>query len=131
MTIEPSLSAEASWMPRTPEESLARLVAEMDRWGTVFLRLAGEGRPDAAEQAMGGLVDWMGNGLIDGWLHLPVATFEQVSDLAEELLHAFQDYLAWLRAGAMAHPADGAGRRDDLVREILARAHALTAERRS
>lgn len=131
MNADPSSSVGASWPPRTPAESLQRLVSELERWGELFLRLAAEDKPAAAEQVLGGLVDWMGNGLMDGWLHLPLPLFEKVSDLAEELLQAFQEHLAWLRGTAAPRAADGHSRRDDAIRDILARARALTQTCRS
>jgi len=77
------------------------------RWsagGELFLRVADEDRVPAAEQVLGGLVDWMGNGLLDGWLHLPIPRFEAISDLAEELLQACQTYLARIAAGDARPP---------------------------
>jgi len=115
----------ATWVPSTPGDSLRRLVGELERWGELFLRLAREGKVLAAEQVLGGLVDWMGNGLIEGWLHLPIPIFEELSDLAEEMLAAFRGYLG----GLGEHPAVGAKngcmQQEDAIRAILARARTL------
>ena len=92
--------AEQGSMPagRPGEDALRRLCAGLEGWGTL-LREAAE-RADAAafEQVLGGLVDWMGNELLDGWLHLPIPVFEALSGLAEELLSAGQACHAAMRA---------------------------------
>jgi hypothetical protein len=108
----------------TPQDWLVRLSGELERWGELFLRLARDNKAPAAEQVVGGLVDWMGNGLMDGWLHLPLPVFEALSDLAEELLQAFQAYLAWLGTeGAKA--GEGRSRHEESIRAILARTRGL------
>lgn len=106
---------------------LARLTGDLDRWGTLFLEVARAKEAPAVEQVLGGLVEWMGSDLLDGWLRLPIPLFEEVSGLAEELFRACQAYLAWIREGP--HPAPTEGRRphEDLVRSVLDRARALAA----
>ena len=109
-----------------PSESLMRLVDELERWGELFLRLAREDRGPAAEQVLGGLVDWMGNGLMEGWLHLPIPLFEEVSNLAEEVLQAFQAYLACVQKAPRPCSAEERASHEALIRAILARARGLT-----
>jgi hypothetical protein len=112
--------------PPTPGETLQRLVDELERWGELFISLAREDKAPAAEQVLGGLVDWTGNGLMDGWLHLPIPVFEEISNLAEELLEAFQGYLAWLRTSEKERAGDGRSRHEVALRGILARARGCT-----
>jgi hypothetical protein len=110
---------------RSPQAARRRLAADLERWGDLFVRVAREDNVEATEQILGGLVDWMGNGLIDGWLRLPISLFERISDLAEELFLACQGYLR--RLGAMPQPLSAAERasHEDAVREILTRVRAL------
>jgi hypothetical protein len=115
----------ASWAPSTPGESLQRLVGELERWGELFLRMARENKALAAEQVLGGLVDWMGNGLIEGWLHLPIPIFEELSDLAEEMLAAFRGYLGGLGENPAVGAKNGCVQQEDAIRAILVRARAL------
>lgn len=110
----------------TPAAScLQRLAADLDRWGTLFLEVARRRETPAVEQVLGGLVEWMGNDLLDGWLRLPIPVFEEVSGLSEELLQACQAYLAWLRQAPRPAPAEGCRTHEDLVRSVLDRVHGL------
>ena len=100
------------------------------RWsagGELFLRVADEDRVPAAEQVLGGLVDWMGNGLLDGWLHLPIPRFEAISELAEELLQAYQEYLARMREATPARPVAERLASAAAIRTIVTRTQALAA----
>jgi hypothetical protein len=100
------------------------------RWsagGELFLRVADEDRLPAADQVLGGLVDWMGNGLLDGWLHLPIPRFEAISELAEELLQAYQAYLARMREATPARPVAERLASAAAIRTIMARTQALAA----
>jgi hypothetical protein len=110
---------------RTPHEVRRRLIDDLERWGDLFVRVAREGTMEAAEQILGGLVDWMGNGLIDGWLRLPIPLFEQISDRAEELFLACQDYLKRLSAVPPPLSAVERASHEDAIREILSRVRAL------
>ncbi len=120
-----SKDSSVPFLDRTPQEARRRLADDLERWGDLFVRVAREDTGEAAEQILGGLVDWMGNGLIDGWLCLPIPLFERISDLAEELFLACQDYLGRLSAAPPPlSPAERASH-EDAVREILSRARAL------
>lgn len=121
--LPPTRTAEVHF---PPGESLMRLVDELERWGELFLRLAREDRAPAAEQILGGLVDWMGNGLMEGWLHLPIPLFEEVSNLAEEMLEAFQAYLARVQKAPPPCSAEERASHEAPIRAILARARGLT-----
>ncbi|MEI8190559.1 MAG: hypothetical protein WCI75_12680 [candidate division NC10 bacterium] len=120
-----SKNASALFPDRTPYEARRRLTDDLERWGDLFVRIAREGNVEAAEQILGGLVDWMGNGLIDGWLYLPIPLFEQISDLAEELFLTCQGYLGRLSAVPPPLSVAERARHEDAVREILSRARAL------
>jgi hypothetical protein len=78
------------------------------------------------EQILGGLVEWMGSDLLEGWLHLPIPLFEKVSDLTEELFRACEAYLLWIRQASHPISADGRRRHEDLIQAVLERVHALT-----
>ena len=111
----------------TRDTSLHRLVADLERWGTLFVDVAAAKGGPAAEQILGGLVDWMGNGLIDGWLHLSIPLFERISDLAEELFQACQVYLGRLGAEAQGLPAEERASYEARIREVLGRVRSLSA----
>jgi hypothetical protein len=113
------------WVRPAPGDLLRRLVEALEHWGELFLRVAGENRVAAAEQVLGGLVDWMGNGLLEGWLHLPIPRFEAISDLAEELFRACQAYLARLQQATPAFPVAERRAYEAAIRTIVARAQAL------
>jgi hypothetical protein len=112
-------------VPTAPGDVLRQLVEALERWGELFLRVAAEDRVPAAEQVLGGLVDWMGNGLMEGWLHLSIPRFEAISDLAEELCQAFQAYLARLQQAPPACSAEERMAHEAAIRGILARAQEL------
>jgi hypothetical protein len=118
------MTADSS-MLQTPEESLRRLVADLERWGSLFIEVAREKDAAAAEQILGGLVDWMGNGLIDGWLHLSIPVFESVSDLAEELFERCDAYLKWLREAASPIPPEARLPYAAPIESVLTRAQKL------
>jgi hypothetical protein len=112
----------------TPDDRLKRLVADLERWGVLFLDAAHRDRL-AAEQVIGGLVEWMGNGLVEGLLHLPIPIFEELSTLAEDLFDASRAYL-----GVLASAPNGSGDRlpnGATIQAILERARALRIPERS
>ena len=106
-------------------DCLRQLVEALERWGELFLRVADEERVPAAEQVLGGLVDWMGNGLLDGWLHLPIPRFEAISDLAEELREVSQAYLVRLQQAPPACSAEERMAHEAAIRSIMTRMQAL------
>ncbi|HYL81510.1 MAG TPA: hypothetical protein VEU07_11900 [Candidatus Acidoferrum sp.] len=79
----------------------------------------------AAEQVLGGLVEWMGNDLLDGWMYLTIPVFEEVSDLSEELFRACGDYLAWARQELGPNPDAARLRHEERLRVVLERVRAL------
>jgi hypothetical protein len=110
----------------TPHEFLLRLTGELERWGVLFIDVAAAKDTGAVEQILGGLVDWMGNGLIDGWLRLPIPLFERISDLTEELFQACQAYLGRLSAAPPPLSAVERAAHESAIREIVSRVRALT-----
>lgn len=106
---------------------LLKLIADLDRWGNLFLEVIRTKGVPATEQVVGGLVEWMGNDLLDGWLHLPIPLFDEVSGLAEELFQACQGYLAWIREAGATVSVDGRRSHEERVRAILMRVQALAA----
>jgi hypothetical protein len=111
--------------PGSSTPPLVRLTGDLERWGTLFLDVARTRGAIAAEQIMGGLVEWMGSDLLDGWLRLPIPIFEEVSGLSEELLQACQAHLAWLRQSPRPVPAEARCPHEDLIRSVLDRVHIL------
>lgn len=108
------------------QSALLRLTRDLDRWGALFLEVARTKEVPAVEQILGGLVEWMGSDLLDGWLRLPIPIFEQVSGLSEELFLACEAYLAWIRQAAGPISAEGRRPHEELIRNVLDRVHALT-----
>ncbi|HWT79402.1 MAG TPA: hypothetical protein VN648_11435 [Candidatus Methylomirabilis sp.] len=104
---------------------LLRLVGDIERWGTLFLEVARTREVTAAEQVLGGLVEWMGSDLLEGWLRLPIPLFEEVSDLSEELFQACQAYLAWSRQSPRPVPGEVRSTHEESIRTVLDRVHML------
>ncbi len=104
---------------------LLRLTGDLERWGTLFRQVLQSKGADAAEQVLGGLVEWMGNDLIDGWLHLAIPLFEEVSDLSEELFRACESYLAWARQACTRSSDEARLRREERLQVVLERVRAL------
>jgi hypothetical protein len=115
---------------RSPASSippLGRLTRDLDRWGTLFLEVARTREAIAAEQVLGGLVEWMGSDLLDGWLRLPIPLFEELSGLSEELFQACQAYLAWLRQSPRPVSDESRSSHEAVIRSVLDRVRALAA----
>ena len=126
MTTEnPPPRASPGYTVDATHDCLRQLVDALERWAELFLRVADADRVPAAEQVLGGLVDWMGNGLLDGWLHLPIPRFEAISDLAEELFQGCQAYLARLQQATPACPVAERLAYEAAFRTIVARTRAL------
>lgn len=106
-----------------------RLTEALQGWGVLFLQTARTKDVSAVEQILGGLVEWMGNDLLQGWLHLPIPLFEELSDLAEELFRACEAYLAWTRHTPSAALAEGRRPHEEAIRAVLARVRALAEAR--
>ena len=104
---------------------LVRLAGDLERWGSLFLEVARTREATAAEQVLGGLVEWMGSDLLDGWLRLPIPLFEEVSGLSEELFHACRAYLAWSRQSPCPAPEQDRGKHAEPIRCVLDRVHML------
>jgi hypothetical protein len=104
----------------SPGVVLDRLCAALGDWGRLVLEVAPRGDAAALEQIIGGLVDWMGNELLDGWLHLPIPVFERVSQAAEEVFQASRSYLEGVRAEGVLPEPDRAAY-ESVIRAILER----------
>jgi len=97
----------------------------LNRWGTLFLEVARAKEAPAVEQILGGLVEWMGSDLLDGWLRLPIPLFEEVSGLSEELFRACEGYLAWIRRAPRVVPDEGRRQHEEVIGAVLERVRAL------
>lgn len=107
--------------------ALARLTRDLLRWGALFVEVARTKETPAVEQVLGGLVGWMGNDLVDGWLYLPIPLFEELSDLSEDLFQACQLYLDWLRNAPSPAVAER-GPHEELIQSVLERVRCLAVE---
>jgi hypothetical protein len=110
---------------RQPEQVLGRLIGELDRWGVLFLEVARSRDIPVVEQVLGGLAEWMGNDLIDGWLHLPIPVFDELSDRSEELFQACRGYLEQLRQRQAPLPAQERRSREGAIGAVLDRIRTL------
>jgi len=107
--------------------ALRRLTRELQQWGALFMEVARTKEIRAVEQVLGGLVAWMGNDLVDGWLYLPIPLFERLNGLSEDLFQACQSYLDWLR-DAPGPAAEGRRPHEELIQSILERVRCLAVE---
>lgn len=110
-----------------PDSTLLRLTRDLDRWGALFLQMAQIKEAPAVEQVLGGLVEWMGSDLLEGWVRLPIPLFDEVSGLSEELFRACQAYLVWIRGAPQPAPAGDRCTHEALIRSVLDRVRALAA----
>jgi hypothetical protein len=108
--------------------ALGRLAHELQEWGTLFLEVAQTKEIPAVEQVLGGLVAWMGNDLVDGWLYLPLPLFEKLSGLSEDLFRACQSYLDWIRNAPCPVVAEGRTPQEELIKSVLERVRCLAGE---
>jgi hypothetical protein len=123
---EPLPSSPAAFPLTPPGSPILRLTRDLDRWGALFLEVARTKEAPAVEQALGGLVGWMGSDLLDGWLYLPIPLFEELSGLAEDLFRACESYLVWIRQAPRPISAGGRRPHEELIGAVLVRVHALT-----
>jgi hypothetical protein len=110
---------------------LSKLAGDLDRWGTMFLEVARTKDGTALEQVLGGLVEWTGSDLLNGWLHLPIPVFEELSGMAEELFRACETYLAWIRQAPPPVSEVDRAPHERTVRSVLERVRALAEAPRS
>jgi hypothetical protein len=111
----------------SPGAPLLRVTGDLERWGTLFCQVLQSKGAAAAEQVLGGLVDWMGNDLMDGWLHLPIPLFQEVSDLSEEVFRACESYLAWASQGSTPASEEERQLHEERLHAVVERVRALAA----
>ncbi len=101
------------------------VVQDMEGWAARFLDAARAGDATRAEEAVAGLVDWLGHDLVDAFLFMDVHTWEAMSGLAEELFQALRGTQAALgeAAGAAARPSVPAA--EATIGGILQKARAI------
>ncbi len=128
MREEDPLPPSPAAFPLTPSgPPILRLTRDLDRWAALFIEVARTKETPAVEQVLGGLVEWMGSDLLDGWLYLPIPIFEELSGLAEELFQGCERYLAWFRQAPRPISAGGRRPHEELIGTVLERVHALAA----
>lgn len=110
---------------RTSRQSAIELVVQdLEAWSGRFLAAARAGEAGRAEEAVAGLVDWLGHDLVDAFRWMDVGMWEALSDLAEVLFQG-------LREAQAGMGASGGGRGLDLpaaeaaIGAILQRARAI------
>ncbi len=105
-------------------DAIAGVVKDLDGWAGRFLAAVHAGDAGRAEEAVAGLVDWLGHDLVDAFFFMDVATWEALSELAEELFQS-------LRATHVRMAGSPGGRGPDLrvaeaaIAGILQRARAI------
>jgi hypothetical protein len=110
-----------------PDQVFRRLAGDLERWGGLFLEVARTRDYPAIEQVLGGLVEWMGNDLIDGWLYLPLLTFDTLNEHSEALFQACRAYLGKLRGGPVPLPVEEGRTREEAIGAVLDRIRGLAA----
>ena len=111
------------------DQVLRRLAGDLERWGGLFLEVARTRDLPTVEQVLGGLVEWMGNDLIDGWLRLPIPVFDTLNEQSEELFLACRAYLERLRDAPVPLPAEERRTREAAIGAVLERVRAFAALR--
>ena len=105
-------------------DAIAGVVKDLEGWAGQFLAAAHAGDAGRAEEAVAGLVDWLGHDLVDAFLFMNVATWDTLSEMAEELFQG-------LRAAHVGMAASPGGRWPGLptaeaaIEGILQRARAI------
>ena len=111
-------------MGRPGPDAIAGVVRDLEAWADRFLKAARAGDAGRAEEVVAGLVDWLGHDLVDAFLLMDVATWEALSELAEELFQSLREG----RAGAGASPGapwPGLPAAQAAIAGILGRARAI------
>jgi hypothetical protein len=109
------------------DQVLRRLAGDLERWGALFLEVARTRDLPTVEQVLGGLVGWMGNDLIDGWLYVPIPVFEALNERAEELFQACRAYLGQLRSGPVPLREEECRTLEAAIGAVLERVRAFVA----
>lgn len=79
-------------------KAVAGVVGDLEDWTARFVAAARAGDPARVEEAVAGLVDWMGHDLVDAFLTIDVPTWEALSAQSEELFQAFRAAQAGMRS---------------------------------
>ena len=106
-------------------DAVAGVVRDLEAWAGRFLEAARAGEVVGAEEAVAGLVDWLGHDLVDAFLFMDVPTWEALSNLAEELFQALRGAQPEIRADAGAGAPSGAPAAEAAIGKILQRARAI------
>ena len=105
--------------------AVAGVVQDLESWAGRFLEAARAGDPLQAEEAVGGLVEWLGHDLVDAFLFMDVPTWEALSELAEELLQALRGVQAGILGWSGAGARSGVPVAEAAINGILRRARAI------
>ena len=106
-------------------DAVADVVKDLEDWAARFLGAAREGDALRAEEAVAGLVDWLGHDLVDAFLFMDVPTWEALSGLAEELFQAMRGAQAHLAGRADAGAPPGVPAAEAAIGGILQRARVI------
>ena len=105
--------------------AVAGVVRDLEGWAGRFLDAARAGDALRAEEAVAGLVDWLGHDLVDAFLFMDVPTWEALSDLAEELFQAQRGAQAALGGAAGAGARSNVPAAEATITSILQKARGI------
>ncbi len=105
--------------------AVAGVVQEMEGWAARFLDAGRAGDALRAEEAVAGLVDWLGHDLVDAFLFMDVPTWEALSGLAEELFQSLRGGQAALAGAAGAAAGASVPAAEATIGGILQKARAI------
>ncbi|HEY7677340.1 MAG TPA: hypothetical protein VIG69_09725 [Candidatus Methylomirabilis sp.] len=105
--------------------AVAGVVQDMEIWAGRFIEAARAGDALRAEEAVAGLVDWLGHDLVDAFLFMDVPTWEKLSDLAEDLFQALRAAQPGTAGPWDAGASPGAPAAEAAIGRILEKARAI------
>jgi len=109
-------------------DPIAGVVRDLEAWADRFLQAARAGDAGRAEEAVAGLVDWLGHDLVDAFLLMDIATWETLSELAEELFGILREARAKMGASPGA-PWPDLPAAEAAIGGLLGRARAIRKAR--
>lgn len=104
--------------------AVAGVVRDLEDWTARFVAAARGGDPRQVEEAVAGLVDWLGHDLVDAFLAVDAATWGLLNALAEELFHALRAAQA-VMGSSLGFPWPGLPAAQEGFQAILGKARAI------
>ncbi len=112
-------------LPVMGKSAVAGVVHDLEGWAARFLDAARAGDALRAEEAVAGLVDWLGHDLVDAFLFMDLPTWEALSALAEDLFQALRGAQAALGGAAGAAAGSRVLAAEAAIGGILQKARAI------